>query len=106
MASQVNELQQLEREIKRLQRKAKNIEKQMDERLDYFQDNYRSLAIRSFLPAFLAKSGLTGTAIGLFLENKKIQDALNQIGTKLFGKISDGLEFLTKKLSKKEEDLG
>jgi hypothetical protein len=101
MAKQIDELEQLDREIRRLQLKAKNLGQEIDDKLDYFQDHYRSLAIKSFLPAFLAKAGITGTVIELFLENKKIQTSLNQLGEKLFGKISDGLESLTKRFSKK-----
>jgi deoxyadenosine/deoxycytidine kinase len=105
MAKQIDELQQLDREIRRLQQKARSLEQQIDDRLDYFQDNYRSLAIKSFLPAFLARTGLTGTVIELFLDNQKIRDSLNQILGKLFDKISDGIEFLTDTFGKKKNEV-
>ena len=104
MAKQVNELQQLDREIRRLQQKAKSLEQQIDDRLDYFQDNYRSLAIKSFLPAFLARAGLTGPVIELFLDNEKIRNSVNQILGKLFDKISGGIEFLAKTFGKKKNE--
>ena len=56
----------LRRRLRRLQVRTRQLEKQIDESLDYFQDNYRSLAIKSLLPSFLAKAGITGYDPGDF----------------------------------------
>ena len=103
MAKQ-NQLDVLEKEIKRLQMRSRLLEREIDSKLDFFQDNYRSMAIKSFLPSILAKAGIAGSLIDMFLENKKFRDALNKITSSLFDKISDGVSFLTKKFSKNEDE--
>jgi hypothetical protein len=101
--AQENQLDILEKEIKKLQMRSRQLEREIDSKLDYFQDHYRSMAIKSFLPAVLAKAGFTGSIIEMFLENKKFRDTLNKITASLFDKISDGIGFLTKRFSKKED---
>jgi len=98
-----NQLDILEKEIKRLQMRTRQLEREIDSKLDYFQDNYRSMAIKSFLPSVLAKAGIAGSIIDMFLENQKFRDALNKITSSLFDKVSDGVDFLAKKFSKKED---
>jgi hypothetical protein len=100
--AETDELQLLENEIRRLQRKASQLEKDIDQRIDYFQDNYRSLAIKSFLPSFLAKAGFTGTILELLLENKQFRSSLNKITDRLFDKIGDGISYFSSKFAKKE----
>ena len=97
----MSELQALEKKIRHLKQHAKDLENKMDERLDYFQDNYRSLAIKSVLPAALAKSGLTGTILEVVLENKQLRNSENKMADKLFTKISEGVEYLSGKFTRK-----
>ena len=93
----------LEQEISRLQGQARHLEKELDRRLDYFQDNYRGLAIKSFIPPFLARTSLAGGAIEMLLENKQVRDGVNKITRQLFDKIAEAVEFLTKKFGKKDD---
>ena len=99
-----NQLDILEKEIKKLQVRTRQLEKEIDSKLDYFQDNYRSMAIKSFLPRVLAKAGITGSIIEIFLENQKLRDSVNKITASLFDKISDGVQFLAKKITKKGDE--
>lgn len=101
-----NQLDTLEKEIKRLQVRSRQLEKEIDSKLDYFQDHYRSMAIKSFLPRVLARAGITGSIIEAFLENQKLRDLMNKMTASLFDKISDGVEFLTKKITKKGSETG
>ena len=99
-----NQLVLLEKEIKRLQLRTRQLEREIDSKLDYFQDNYRSMAIKSFLPSVLARAGIAGSIIDMFLENQKFREALNKVTSSLFDKVSDGVEYLTRKFSKKEDE--
>ncbi|MFI5152284.1 MAG: hypothetical protein ACHQET_03065 [Chitinophagales bacterium] len=97
----MNELQLLEKKIKDMQLHAKELERQIDEKLNYFHDNYRSLAIKSLLPAVLAKSGLTSTLLEVFLENKQLRNSVNKMADRLFNKISEAVEYLSRKFTSK-----
>jgi hypothetical protein len=101
MAKKVNELQLLEKEIQRLKQRARQLEQEIDGRIEYLQGNFRSLTMMSMLPGFLAKTGTAATLLELFLENKQVRDSVNKLTNTLFGKISAGVEFLGKKFSRK-----
>ncbi|MFI5154714.1 MAG: hypothetical protein ACHQEM_00920 [Chitinophagales bacterium] len=101
MAKKTDELQLLEQEIGRLKKRSRELEAQLDEKLDYLQDNFRTLAIKSVLPSFLARAGATGTILEVFMENKQFRNSVNKLTDTLFDKISAGVEFLGKKFSKK-----
>jgi hypothetical protein len=104
MAKKPEQVQLLDNEIIRLKRRAKQLEQQIDGRLDYFQDNFRTLAFKSILPAFLAKAGITGTILNFLMGNRGVQKNVNKLTDFLFGKISTVVNILTKKFSKKSRE--
>lgn len=98
----INNLHSLEKEIQRLQSHARELEKEIDTRLDYLQDNYSSMAMQSVLSGVLQKTGLGGGILNLFIQNNRLLSALGKLADLLFNKAADGLEFLTDKLFNKK----
>jgi hypothetical protein len=104
MGKKPEQLQLLENEISRLKRRARQLEQQIDGRLDYFQDNFRTLAFKSILPAFIARAGITGTIIDLLMGNREIRKSANKLTRFLFDKISAAVNLLTKKFGRKSKE--
>lgn len=104
MAKKTDQLQLLDNEISRLKRRARQLEQQIDGRLDYFQDNFRTLAFKSILPGFLARTGITGTILDLLLGNREIRKSVNKLTGFLFDKISAVANLLTKKFGRKSRE--
>lgn len=101
MAKKPDELQLLEQEIGRLKKRSRELEAQLDGKLEFLQDNFRSLAIKSLLPSFLARAGITGTILDVFMENRQFRSSVNKVTDTLFDKIAAGVEFLGRKFSRK-----
>jgi hypothetical protein len=101
MANKPKQVQLLDKEINRLKRRARQLEQQIDGRLDYFQDNLGSLAIKSVLPGFLARSGIIGTLLNLVIGSRGIQKSTNKVSGFLFDKILAAFHLVRKKLSRK-----
>jgi len=99
MTKKPKQVELLDQEISRLKRRAKQLEQQIDGRLDYFQDNFGSLAVKSMLPGLLARAGLTGTILDLLMGNRQVRKSVNNLTGFLFDKISAGIKLLTKKFS-------
>jgi hypothetical protein len=104
MPKKPDQLQLLDKEISRLKRRATQLEQQIDGRLDYFQDNFRSLAIKSILPGFLARAGITGTILDLLMDNRVIRKSVNKLTGFLFDKVSVAINLLTKKFGRKARE--
>lgn len=103
-AKNIDSLELLDKKIFALKTRAKALEKQMDERLDYLQDNYSSMMMKSFIPAIGTKGGVAGSIIHLVLQNRRLQDSFGKLAEQLFNKVSDGVEFIVDKLDKKKND--
>jgi hypothetical protein len=101
MANKPDELQLLEQEIERLKKRSKQLELQLDGKLEYLQDHFKTLAIKSLLPSFLARAGITGTILDVFMENRQLRNSVNKLTDTLFDKIATGVEFLGRKFAKK-----
>ena len=104
MAKKPYQVQLLDNEINRLKRRAKQLEQQIDGRLDYFQDNFRALAFKSVLPGFLARAGITGSIINFLMGNREVRRNVNKLTDFLFDKISAVASLMTKKFSKKSRE--
>ncbi len=103
MSQKATELQKLDRKIVSLKQRAKELETEMDQRVNYLQGHFRSLTLMSVLPKFLVKSGTAGTLVELLLENRQVRDSVNKFTNVMFEKLSAGIEFLGKKFGKKRE---
>ncbi len=101
MDKKPDELQLLDQKIERLKKRSRQLESQLDGKLEYLQDNFKTLAIKSLLPSFLARAGITGTVLEVFMENRQFRNTVNKLTDTLFDKIAAGVEFLDRKFSKK-----
>ena len=99
----INSLQSLDIEIYRLRSRAKVLEKDMDELLDYLQDNYSSMMVKSFLPVIVQKTGIAGSLLQLVFQNQRLLNSLSKLAGQLFDRIAEGVEFITDKLDSKKE---
>ena len=98
----ISNLTELNREIHRLQSHARDLEKKLDDKLDYLQDNYSSMMVKSFIPSIIQKGGIIGGLAGLVFQNRRLQDSLSRLADQLFNRVSDGVEFIADKLDKKK----
>jgi hypothetical protein len=106
MPRKIKNIESLNEEIARLQAKAKGLEGDLNENLDYLQDNYSSLIMNSVFRGageMNMKSSVAGTVAGLVLGNERIQAILSKLTTQLLDKAADGLEKLADKFAKKED---
>lgn len=104
MARKIKSIDSLENQILLLQAKAKILEDRLDDNLDYLQDNYSSMIMRSLFKTDGAKTSLVGSIAGFFLGNEKLQEALSNIVSTLAEKATIGIEKLSEKLSGKNTD--
>ena len=100
----IRDLQSLDREIYLLRLRAKELEEKIDQSLNYLQDHYSSMTVKSVFPLLLQKAGITGSILQIFLQNKRLKEILGKLADYLFGKVSDGLELLAEKLSPGKDD--
>jgi len=99
----INSLTSLEKQIRRLKADAKRMEAQMDDNFSYLQENYVSLALNSILPEKATYKGIPATIISLFLEHERFRNTVIKLAEQLVDKASDGIDFITEKLSRKKD---
>jgi cell shape-determining protein MreC len=99
----INSLSTLEKEIRRLKADAKRMEAQMDDNFSYLQENYVSLALNSILPEKTTYKGIPATIISLFLEHDRFRNTVIKLAEQLVNKVSDGIDFISEKLSGKKD---
>ncbi len=104
--AEINSLHALDKKIHQLQLRAKELEKEMDQRLDYLHDNYSSMMVKSFIPVFSGKAGIVGSLLNFVFQNRRLQDSFSKLAEQLFNKVSDGVEFIADKLERKEKNEG
>lgn len=104
--AKITSVESLDREINRLQTKAKVLEAELDKSLDYLQDNYSSMIMNSVLAKATGglKSGIAGTVLSFILNNEKLANALSKIGGDLIDKAATGIDRLAEKMTKKKDD--
>ena len=101
-AKNINNLESLDKEISRLRSRTKELEQELDGKLDYLQDNYSSMAMKSFLPAIGQNGGIAGTLLQFVFQNDRLQDSLLKLAERVFNKVSDGVEFIVDKIDGKK----
>jgi len=104
--AKITSVESLDREINRLQVKAKDLEGKLDESLDYLQDNYSSMIMNSVLGNATGglKGGITGTILSVVLSNDKLANAFSKIVNDLLNKAANGIDRLAEKMTKKKDD--
>jgi len=92
----------LDSEIRRLKAKARELEDQIDENFNYFQQHSGSLFVRSLLPRKIEGQELTGyRLLDRIMENERLQKVLLKLADILAEKLGDGLNWLVNRVFKK-----
>ena len=92
----------LDGEIRRLRIKAKQLEGQIDENFNYFQQHSGSLFVRSLLPRKLEGETLTGyRLLDRIMENEQLQKVILRLADILAEKLGDGLNWVVTRVFKK-----
>ena len=98
----IKDIQSLEREIQRLRREAKGMEKKFDTSFTYLQENYSSLMMNSLMPAKGVFKSIPQSIMQLVFQHERLRNALTDLTENLVNKASDGIEFLLEKFFSKE----
>ena len=103
MASKASRtLDSLEEDIRRLRKKARGLERQLDDNFTYFQQHSGTLFVRSLLPRRAEGETVTGNPIiDPFLQNERLQKVLAKLADMLAEKLGDGLNWLINRVFKK-----
>jgi hypothetical protein len=92
----------LDQDIRRLRSKAKQLEEQIDDNFNYFQQHSGSMFVRSLLPRKIDGEELTGLRlVDTVLQNERLQSILLKLADILAEKLGDGLNWLTTRVFKK-----
>lgn len=95
-------LDSLDKEIRHLQQKAKELEGKIDDNFTYFQEHSGSLFVRSLLPRKIEGEPLTGySVLDKFLQNEHLQKILMTLGDRVGEKLGDGLNWLANRVFRK-----
>ena len=101
---QIRSLDSLDQDIRILQKKAKGLEKQIDESFDYLQEHSGSMFINSLLPRKKKEEmhaegfSLGGTILYTLLQNEQLRKNLGKLSGHLAEKLGDGLNRLISRL--------
>jgi len=95
-------LDTLEADIRKLRKKARQLEQRLDENFTYFQHNSGTLFVRSLLPRKVEGGSVTGNPIiDPFLQNERLQKVLAKLADILAEKLGDGLNWVINRVFKK-----
>ena len=95
-------LDTLENDIRKLRRKAKDLERQLDDNFTYFQHHSGTLFVRSLLPRRVEGESVTGNPVlDPFLQNERLQKVLAKLADMLAEKLGDGLNWVINRVFKK-----
>ena len=104
-SNHIRDLRSLDKEIRHLQHRRKALEKDLDQKLGYLQENYSSMMMKSVMPVLRDKTGLPLTIVELLTQNERFRGNIGRLADHLLDKISDGIEFISDKLDgKRKED--
>ncbi len=95
-------LETLEKDIRRLKKKAHVLEQQLDDNFTYFQQHSGTLFVRSLLPRKIEGESVTGNAmLDPFLQNERLQKVLAKLADILAERLGDGLNWVITRVFKK-----
>jgi hypothetical protein len=103
MASKASRtLDTLEADIRKLRKKARKLEGQLDDNFTYFQQHSGTLFVRSLLPRRVEGETVTGNPVlDPFLKNERLQKVVARLADMLAEKFGDGLNWLITRVFKK-----
>jgi hypothetical protein len=102
-AKKFNNLQSLEKEIRRLKLHAKQMEDQFDDNFSHLQENYIGMVLNSVLPEKPIYKGIPATIVSLFLEHDRFRNTMIKLAEQLIDKASDGIDYISEKLARKKD---
>jgi hypothetical protein len=92
----------LDADIRRLRKKARLLEQQMDDNFTYFQQHSGTLFVRSLLPRKIEGESVTGNPVlDPFLQNERLQKVLARLADLVAEKLGDGLNWVITRVFKK-----
>lgn len=92
----------LEEDIRKLRKKARKLEHQLDDNFTYFQQHSGTLFVRSLLPRRVEGETVTGNPIiDPFLQNERLQKVLARLADILAEKLGEGLNWMINRVFKK-----
>jgi len=95
-------LDSLEEDIRKLRKKARGLERQLDDNFTYFQQHSGTLFVRSLLPRRVEGETVTGNPIiDPFLQNERLQKVLAKLADMLAEKLGDGLNWVINRVFRK-----
>jgi hypothetical protein len=103
IAKKFNNLQSLEKEIRRLKQRAKQMEDEFDGNFSHLQENYLPMLLNSVLPEKTRYKGIPATIISLFLEHDRFRNMVIKLAEELIDRASDGIDYLSEKLKRKKD---
>jgi len=102
-AKKFENLQSLDREIRRLKLKAKQMENDFDDNFDHLQENYLPMVLNSVLPEKIRYKGIPATIISLFLEHDRFRNTVIKLAEEVIDRVSDGVDYLSEKLKRNKD---
>jgi|SRR5579859_4426079 len=107
---QVRGLDSLDKEIHRLEQKAKRLEQNIDDNFTYFQHHSGSLFVNSLFPRKTEEEmhaegfSLGGNILYTLLQNERLRKSLGKLGSRLAERLGDGLNRLIDILLRERKD--
>ncbi|HLK30031.1 MAG TPA: hypothetical protein VKT28_15730 [Puia sp.] len=98
-----NNLSSLEKEIRRLKQRAKQMENEFDDNFSHLQENYLPMTLNSVLPKKIAYKGIPATVISLLLEHDRFRNTVIKLAEELIDKVTDGIDYVSEKLKRKKD---
>jgi hypothetical protein len=93
----IKNMQTLDKEIQRLRRDARLLERKFDDNFTYLQENYQSLLMNSIIPEKAAYKSIPASLIQLLLQHERLRKALINLAENLIDKVADGIDLLINK---------
>ena len=106
MSNASRTLQQLDDEIEALKEKARELEEELDDSWNYFQEHSGQLFVRSLVPrsfeGLLPRTGFK--LLDMLLESERLQKLVEQLATKGAGWLGDALNWLSNRVFSEREE--
>jgi hypothetical protein len=102
-AKKFENIQALEKEIRKLKLRAKQMEDEFDDNFSHLQENYLPMTLNSVLPKKTVYKGIPATVISLFLEHERFRNTAIKLSEEIIDRVSDGIDYLSEKLKRKKD---
>ena len=102
-AKKFENIQALEKEIRKLKLRAKQMENEFDDNFSHLQENYLPMVLNSVLPKKTTYKGIPATVISLLLEHDRFRNTVIKLAEELIDKVTDGIDYVSEKLKRKKD---